>query len=66
MKITQLAAIACFALLTPLTGSARENDDIQWDKHSLIVNGKRVCPPSWEKYIIHASLPMNGGTKYGK
>ncbi len=43
MKITQLAAIACFALLTPLTGSARENDDIQWDKHSLIVNGKRVC-----------------------
>lgn len=57
MKITQLAAIACFALLTPLTGSARENDDIQWDKHSLIVNGKRVCPVMGE--IHYSRIPAD-------
>lgn len=57
MKITQLAAIACFALLTPLTGSARENDEIKWDKHSLIVNGKRVCPVMGE--IHYSRIPAD-------
>lgn len=57
MKITQLAAIASFALLMPLTGSARENDDIQWDKHSLIVNGKRVCPVMGE--IHYSRIPAD-------
>ena len=57
MKITQLAAIACFALLTPLTGSARENDEIKWDRHSLIVNGKRVCPVMGE--IHYSRIPAD-------
>ena len=55
MGIKKLFAVA--ALLALTAGAAGRNPKVTWDRHSLIIDGRRVCPVMGE--VHYSRIPAD-------
>ena len=57
------AKVLIVSLLLSLTAMAQQVPTVEWDKHSLIIDGRRVMPVMGE--VHYSRIPAEGSSRGG-